>query len=33
MLQYKAMNDSQLNRITLNDIIIEAVEKFMDENG
>lgn len=32
MLQYKAMNDSQLNRITLNDIIIEAVEKFMDEN-
>lgn len=33
MLQYKALNDSQMNRITLNDIIIEAVEKFMDENG
>lgn len=32
MLQYKALNDSQLNRITLNDIIIEAVEKFMDDN-
>jgi hypothetical protein len=29
MLQYKAMNDSQLNRITLNDIIIEAVDKFL----
>lgn len=33
MLTYKAFNDSQLNRITLNDIIIDAVEKFMDENG
>lgn len=33
MLTYKALNDSQLNRITLNDIIIDAVEKFMDENG
>lgn len=33
MLQYKAMNDSQLHRITLNDVIIEAVEKFMDENS
>lgn len=33
MLQYKAMNDTQLHRITLNDIIIEAVEKYMDENG
>lgn len=33
MLTYKALNDSQLNRITLNDIIIEAVEKFMDENS
>lgn len=32
MLQYKALNDSQLNRITLNDIIIEAVEKFMEES-
>lgn len=32
MLQYKAFNDTQVNRITLNDIIIEAVEKFMDEN-
>lgn len=32
MLQYKALNDSQLNRITLNDIIIDAVEKFLDEN-
>lgn len=31
MLQYKALNDSQINRITLNDIIIEAVEKYMDE--
>lgn len=31
MLQYKALNDSQVNRITLNDIIIEAVEKFLDE--
>lgn len=29
MLQYKALNDSQLNRITLNDIIIEAVDKFL----
>lgn len=29
MLQYKAMNDSQLNCITLNDIIIEAVDKFL----
>lgn len=32
MLQYKAVNDTQAHRITLNDIIIEAVEKFMDEN-
>ena len=27
MLQYKALNDTQLNRITINDIIIEAVDK------
>lgn len=31
MLQYKAMNDTQLNRITLNDIIIEAVDAFLEE--
>lgn len=31
MLQYKALNDSQVNRITLNDVIIEAVERFLDE--
>lgn len=31
MLQYKALNDSQLNRITLNDIIIEAVDKYLSK--
>lgn len=30
MLQYKALNDTQLNRITLNDIIIEAVDNFLE---
>lgn len=30
MLQYKAMNDTQLNRITLNDIIIDAVDAFLE---
>ncbi len=31
MLQYKALNDTQLNRITLNDIIIEAVDKYLSK--
>ena len=31
MLQYKALNDSQLNRITLNDIIIDAVDKYLSK--
>jgi len=31
MLQYKALNDTQLNRITLNDVIIEAVDKFLSK--